>query len=74
MPPLYSIEMGKNAHKFFKKVDVRPDGKPIYQLKSMEEFMEVIIFIIIYHIFIFIICILIYIYICILNYIYYLII
>jgi len=44
MPPLYTIEMGKNAHKYFKKVDVRPDGKPIYQLKSMEEFMEVNIY------------------------------
>jgi len=40
MPPLYAIEMGKNAHKYFKKVDVSPDGKSIYQLKSMEEFME----------------------------------
>ncbi|OUM68619.1 hypothetical protein PIROE2DRAFT_19823 [Piromyces sp. E2] len=40
IPPLYTIEKGKNAHKYFKKVGVRPDGKAIYQLKSMEEYME----------------------------------
>ncbi|KAG4096931.1 kinase-like protein [Neocallimastix lanati (nom. inval.)] len=40
IPPLYTIEKGKNAHKYFKKVGVRQDGKAIYKLKSMEEYME----------------------------------
>ncbi|ORX44554.1 hypothetical protein BCR36DRAFT_359718 [Piromyces finnis] len=40
IPPLYTIEKGKNAQKYFKKVGVKSDGKSIYQLKSMEEYME----------------------------------
>jgi hypothetical protein len=35
------IEKGKQAHHFFEKSHVGPDGKQVYRLKSMDQYMRV---------------------------------
>ena len=39
-PPAYMIEKGKNGFKYFKKALI--DGRDVYMIKSMDEYMEVI--------------------------------
>jgi len=43
-PPRHMIEVGRNSLNFFKKSDItNPDGKPIYKIKTQEEYIDFLI-------------------------------